>query len=157
MGIWVLSDPVPPHFMSPSSKQQVMKGKKKLFIPPVCGCVSVCVNVSFAVNRALIALALQLGDFQSKKSLASTFSQVLKCVIILCISIDKFFVYKKKLQDRKNERKSEHQETAEVERQEDCTDQLGRVKLFTLETVILPYDKLLHSDNLDNQSVKSDR
>lgn len=40
-----------------------------------------------------------------------------------------------------SERESEHEETAEAERQEDCTDQAGQVKLFTLETVILPYDK----------------
>lgn len=40
--------------------------------------------------------------------------------------------------DRKSERESEHEETAEAERQEDCTDQVGQVKLFTVESVILP-------------------
>lgn len=39
--------------------------------------------------------------------------------------------------------------TAEAERQEDCTNQVGRVKLFTLETVILSYNRLLHSDVSD--------
>lgn len=50
-----------------------------------------------------------------------------------------------------------HEETVEAERQEDCTDQVGQVKLFILETVILPYDKLLHSDHSDVPNVKNDR
>lgn len=44
--------------------------------------------------------------------------------------------------ERVKEKEKWHQETAEAERQEDCTDQVAHVKLFTLETVILPYDKV---------------
>lgn len=77
MGIWVLSDPVPLNF-----------------VYAVCKQVCVCVCVSLPVNRALIALALQLGDFQSKKNSGINnegILKVLKCVIILRISIETFF------------------------------------------------------------------
>lgn len=77
MGIWILSDLVPPHFVSPSCKQASdEKWGKKLFHS---WRVSVC--VCLPVNRALIALALQLGDFQSKKKkkkLASTRTEFLQ-------------------------------------------------------------------------------
>ena len=112
-----------------------MKGEKLL-------CVCVCVCVSLPVNRALIALALQLGDFQSKKNSGINnegILKVLKCVIILCISIETFFA--QNWHDRKSEAENEHKETAETEIQEDCTDQAGQMK-FTLETIIVPYDKL---------------
>lgn len=84
--------------------------------------------MSLPVNTTLIALALQLGDFQSKENFGVNkegIFKVLKCVIILCISNGK------------------------AGRQEDCADQVGQMKLFTLENVMLLYVKSLQSDDSD--------
>lgn len=101
---------------------------RNVFSPPLCVCVSVCMCVSLPVNTTLIALALQLGDFQSKENFGVNkegIFKVLKCVIILCISTEK------------------------AGRQEDCADQVGQMKLFTLENVMLLYVKSPQSDDSD--------
>lgn len=63
--------------------QSSRRWKEEKLKPPMCMCT--WVRVFFLVNRALIALALQLGDFLSKRKSGANkeyIFKVLKCVII---------------------------------------------------------------------------
>lgn len=73
---------------------------KKKSCCSLCVCTDMCATSS--VNRTLIALALQLGDFQSEKNsgINQQGIRVLKCVITLCILIEEILHRKIGLTER---------------------------------------------------------
>lgn len=77
--------------------------------------VSVCMCVSVPVNSTLIALALQLGDFQSEENFGinkKDISKVSKCVIICAFQSEK------------------------TGRRKNYVEQADQMKLFTVESVV---------------------